>query len=71
MNEETKADAVIVAPEKKWYEMIDVKAIIRAVYNGVRPLFAKKILDSASKWDDAALGAVDLLIEKFCGKEEA
>jgi len=58
----------VVVPVKKWYELIDIKEIIRSVYNGVRPLFAKKILDSASKWDDAALGAVDLLVEKFCGK---
>ena len=66
---ETK-EVVVPVVEKKWYELIDVKAIIRAVYKGIRPLIEKRVLASESKWDDAALGAVDLLVEKFCGKDE-
>ena len=64
MNEET------IVTEKKWYELIDIKGIIRAVYNGVRPIIAKKVKESASKWDDQALLAADLLVATFFGTGE-
>ena len=48
---------------------IDWRKIGLAVFEAVRPKIEKKILDSKSKWDDAALKAADLLVEKFLKEE--
>lgn len=49
---------------------INFKKIAYVVYTELRVVIEKKVKDSESKWDDAALQAVDLLVEKFLKPEE-
>lgn len=63
-----------MSEEKKnvWLEILKLipwKKIGVAIYDELRPKFAKKIADSESKWDDAALSAADLLVNKFLKEE--
>ena len=70
MTDENKPAPEVIVPEKKWYELIDIKLIVRAVYKGIRPIIAKQVKNSASQWDDQALMAADLLMATFFGIDE-
>ena len=50
---------------KEILKAIDWKKILLAIYEGVKPSIEKKVLETESKWDDAALNAVELLVNKF------
>lgn len=50
---------------KQLLDMIDWKAMLGMAYKEVRPLIAKKVNESSSKWDDWAFEMVDRLILKF------
>ena len=60
--------------EEKWYikllKSFNWKKIAYNAYQAVREDLAKKVLDSESKWDDMALNAIDVLVNKFL-KEDA
>ena len=49
---------------------VNVKKIAYVVYTELRGLIEKKVKESESKWDDAALSAADLLAEKFLKPDE-
>ena len=51
---------------------IDWKPILLKLYrDGVRPELLRLVQNTESKWDDMAVHAADLLIEKFLGDEVA
>ena len=57
-------DRVLAVLKKIW------KPVFIAVWKEVRPIIEEKVQATESKWDDGALAAVDLLVDKFVGEEE-
>lgn len=55
----------------KIFENVKWRSLAWAVWQAVRPLFIKLIDDPKSKWDDAAVEAVDYLAENFIKPSEA
>ncbi len=59
-------------PQTKGKEMKDInfKRIAYVVYQELRGLIEKKVKSTESIWDDQALNAADLLVEKFLKPED-
>ena len=44
---------------------IDWKKLLAGAYNAVRPAIAKKVNETASKWDDVAFDMADKLVARL------